>query len=252
MNFYQDLASDYDLMTRLEERLDQETEVIKAWASKYDLRSAIDAGCGTGIYTMALARLGVETTGADLSPEMIAQAEQNAKAHGVKARFVTCPLQELDKHIGKKADAVFCLGNSLPHLLSIAELKKTLAAFSRVLPENGLLVIQLLNYDKVLVKKERLVGIHRKGNKEFIRFYDFIAPLVRFNVLTINREGSGDTHKFTSTELHPYCRHELTGPLQEAGFGSVETFGDLKSAPFNKSESPNLVVIARKENNGLP
>ena len=41
---------------------------------------ALDAGCGPGIFSIVLARLGCRVTGMDLSPEMIEYAGANAKS----------------------------------------------------------------------------------------------------------------------------------------------------------------------------
>jgi 2-polyprenyl-3-methyl-5-hydroxy-6-metoxy-1,4-benzoquinol methylase len=43
----------------------------------------LDAGCGAGQYALAFAELGLEVTGVDLAPDMIARAKQHALARGV-------------------------------------------------------------------------------------------------------------------------------------------------------------------------
>lgn len=48
---------------------------------------ALDAGCGPGIFSIVLARLGCRVTGMDLSPEMIEYAGANAKSRGLEADF---------------------------------------------------------------------------------------------------------------------------------------------------------------------
>ena len=48
---------------------------------------ALDAGCGPGIFSIVLARLGCRVTGMDLSPEMLEHAGANAKSRGLEADF---------------------------------------------------------------------------------------------------------------------------------------------------------------------
>lgn len=48
---------------------------------------ALDAGCGPGIFSIVLARLGCRVTGMDLSPEMLEYAGANAKSRGLEADF---------------------------------------------------------------------------------------------------------------------------------------------------------------------
>lgn len=50
---------------------------------------ALDVGCGAGIFTVWLARQGMEVTGLDLFPEAIAMAEAFARENDVKVELVT-------------------------------------------------------------------------------------------------------------------------------------------------------------------
>ncbi len=48
---------------------------------------ALDAGCGPGIFSIVLARLGCDVTGMDLSPEMLEHARENAASRGCRVDF---------------------------------------------------------------------------------------------------------------------------------------------------------------------
>lgn len=47
----------------------------------------LDPGCGTGEHTIMLAARGHEVLGVDFSPNAVAQADANARRHGVDVRF---------------------------------------------------------------------------------------------------------------------------------------------------------------------
>jgi len=55
----------------------------------------LDVGCGAGEHTIYLTRLGHNVVGVDLSPSAVAQAEANAAAQGVTARFEVSSALEL-------------------------------------------------------------------------------------------------------------------------------------------------------------
>jgi 2-polyprenyl-3-methyl-5-hydroxy-6-metoxy-1,4-benzoquinol methylase len=242
--FYRVLADHYDEMTRFQDRLEREHEVLSEWVEKYGIESAVDVGCGTGLHSILLARMGVSTIGTDLSLEMLKKAGQNAVREEVEVEWMLTPMENLGQDLDGQWDAVFCLGNSLPHLLSDSALRRTLKGFKEHLKPDGVCIIQLLNYKKILAQKKRIVGIHRVGEIEFVRFYDFLDETIRFNILTIDWSDGGNQHSLASTELYPYDNSYLTGVMRELGFGKLSLFGDMKFRPFNEEESPNLVVAA--------
>lgn len=67
---------------------------------------ALDLGCGSGMMSILLAQAGCEVTGVDFSGEMLAQARDNARAHGVGS-WVT--LVQSDVHALPFGDGEFDL-----------------------------------------------------------------------------------------------------------------------------------------------
>ena len=69
---------------------------------------------------------------------MVEQARLNAQEAGVQVRFEIAGFGELAHTFGAASfDALLCLGNSLPHLLSRNDLDKTLADFAATLKPGG-------------------------------------------------------------------------------------------------------------------
>jgi SAM-dependent methyltransferase len=69
--------------------------------------SILDVGCGTGRHSIELAKRGYAVTGLDLSAEMLAQAEQGAKAAGVQVNWIRSDAARFSP--AEKYDAVICL-----------------------------------------------------------------------------------------------------------------------------------------------
>jgi SAM-dependent methyltransferase len=57
--------------------------------------AVLDVGCGTGVVALTLARGGARVTGADLTPELVARAEQNATLMRLEANFVEADVEAL-------------------------------------------------------------------------------------------------------------------------------------------------------------
>jgi hypothetical protein len=153
-------------------------------------------------------------------------------------------------------DALLCLGNSLPHLLTPQALNQALADFAACLRPGGLLLVQNRNFDAVLAQRERWIEpqAYREGDTTtqgaewlFLRFYDFEPDgLIAFNIVTLHRETGGTwQQRVTTTHLRPLCQAELAHALQEAGFQELKFFGSMAGEPFDPASSGNLVLTAR-------
>ena len=96
---------------------------------KYGLMKVLDAGCGTGFHSILLAKLGLDVTGIDSSSEMLKKAKETTLEHNVNVRFHQSTLQDVSLCMDERFDAVFCMGNSLPHLLTEGEAVLSLKNF---------------------------------------------------------------------------------------------------------------------------
>jgi ubiquinone/menaquinone biosynthesis C-methylase UbiE len=99
----------------------------------------LDAACGTGRYTVPLAERGVDVTGCDFSPEMLAIARRRLPA----VEFVEADLSDPLPFADAGFDAVLC-GQALKHLPS---LYAPMREFARVLRPGARLVFSVTHPD---------------------------------------------------------------------------------------------------------
>ena len=210
---YEAFSQNYDRFVNWQSRLAYEMGFIEqclrdAAEEARLLPRVLDSACGTGWHAIALAKRGYPIAGADLSSGMIEQARANADQAGVKVPFKVAGFGELAAAYSSSAlipfDALLCLGNSLPHLLSKADLNHSLQDFAACLRPGGLLLIQNRNFDAVLASRERWMApqSHREGDTEwiFLRFYDYLPDgLIQFNVITLRRGANADWQQETAS-----------------------------------------------------
>ncbi len=246
---YDALAADYDYFVNWEGRLSHELPFLDSLFESHSVQSLLDAACGTGHHAIALARRGYEAVGADLSAAMIEQARQNAAVQGVEVRFEVAGLGE-SRSLGTIFDAVICLGNSLPHLLSPSAVAQALADFAAVLRPEGLLVIQNRNFDRVWAERERFMPPQwfQAGGQEwlFLRFYDFAPETVTFNMIRLRRTGESWAQDVESTELRPIFRDDLATALEAASFRDLTFYGSFDGSAFEPKQSGDLIAVARR------
>ncbi len=251
---YDEISSTYDHFVNWKNRLAFEMPFLEAQLARVQTGShplrVLDAACGTAMHAIELARRGYSTAGADISAGMIAQARANADAAGVQVNLAQAGFGALRAAFGAQPfDGILCLGNSLPHLLSLADLEAALADFAASLKPGGLLLIQNRNFDAVLNKQDRFMDpqSYRAGDEEqiFLRFYDFRPDgLLDFHMLTLLRAAEGWKQQVTSSQLYPLRREELEQALLRVGFRDVTMYSGLNGSAFDENTSPNTVAAA--------
>jgi len=79
----------------IRDQIDQHWQCDECSRAPLDGKTALDVGCGAGLLTEPLARLGAKVTGIDASPEVIAVARDHAKAIGLEVDYRVGEVEEL-------------------------------------------------------------------------------------------------------------------------------------------------------------
>ena len=244
--FYDNIASDYDTMTDFENRLGREAAVFRPIIDRFAIQTALDAGAGTGFHSLVLSKLGVNVTAVDISAEMIRKLKENSEKFRLPADAVESDFENLTGHISATFDAVFCLGNSLVHVLTEDALLKSISNFHSLLKPGGVLVIQILNYDRIMKERERVQSIRKAGKTTFIRFYDYCENRLFFNILTVKETDGKTDHTINTVELRPLLKEQTSIYLERVGFISTEHYGSLRFESYDQNKSSNLVMVVIK------
>ena len=113
-------------------------------------RSALDVGCGAGLLTEPLARLGARATGIDAAPENIGAARAHAAASGLEVEYLTGGIESL---AGRRFDLVVSM-EVVEHVADTAAFAQGLAG---ALAEGGLLILSTPN--RTLLSQLALITI---------------------------------------------------------------------------------------------
>jgi len=253
-DFYDRLARFHDVVSNWPRRLAAEEPFWRRIFERHRVRSILDAACGTGGHVVGLAGWGYDAAGADLSPGMIALASERAAAAGLTLRFVRTGFADLAKHFGQEFDALLCVGNSLPHVLTDEDLAASLAGMRGVLRAGGILVIQNLNYDLRWRERPRFFPLNSgfAGGREALvwRLADYCdadPPSILFHIALFEKKDDGTwTVEVQSTWQRPYFRSMLEAALGAARFEIEDTFGSFGGATFDPESSKDLIMVARR------
>jgi len=250
-SFYNCLAPAYDRMTDFPSRVRHAGRLVETLVRRFGPTPAtgIDLGCGTGAFACALAAAGFRAAGLDIAEDMLIQARRNALSLGLDVRFECGALEALPQPFEPgSAGLVLCLGNTLPHLLSPETLRRALTGLGNLLAPTGAAVVQILNYDRILARQERIVSVDRDDEATFVRFYDFLPDgLVRFNLLRTTWQGrQGRPEALISVLLRPYRRAELEEAAGLAGLELALCAGDAALSAYDAASAETILLVLRR------
>ena len=153
-------------------------------------RRALDVGCGAGLLTEPLARMGAAATGLDAAPENIAAATLHAEGQGLAIDYRPGSVETLGE--GESFDLV-CSMEVVEHVTDPAAF---VAGLARALAPGGLMLLSTPNR----------------------------TALSRLALITVG-EGTGQIPKGTHDWQKFLTPDELEALLQQAGLRVIETRG---------------------------
>jgi 2-polyprenyl-6-hydroxyphenyl methylase / 3-demethylubiquinone-9 3-methyltransferase len=153
----------------IRDRIDQHWQGDECSRAPLDGKSALDVGCGAGLLTEPLARLGATVTGIDASPEVIAVAREHAATMGLDIDYRAGDVAELDGQ--------FELISAMEVIEHVADAEVFVAALAKRLAPGGLLIMSTPN--ATALSRLLVIGVAEglgripRGTHDFDRF---IAP----------------------------------------------------------------------------
>ncbi|WP_010245491.1 class I SAM-dependent methyltransferase [Acetivibrio cellulolyticus] len=245
MSFYDEIGKYYDKIFPAGE---EQLGFIEDAAGRKSVR-ILDVACGSGTYSIELAKRGYKITAVDLEAEMIRKVREKADNEKVDIEAFVCSMTELEGKLSQKYSVLFCIGNSIVHLSSLEEIEGALKQMYSLIESDGAVIIQIMNYDRIirLGLKELPPIMDQEAGIEFIREYDYQSGrnVINFNTKLVVKDGN-DTRTLKNTvELLPVQSDELIVLLRKAGFKRYECYGDFKCTPY-KEDSYMFVLKAFK------
>jgi len=199
----------------------------------------LDAPCGFGRHTLALARRGFRVTGVDVSGTELDRARERARAARVAPTLVQQDLRDLE--FAGEFDLALNLFSSIGYF-SEDEDQLLLERFCTALRPGGVLVLDTRNRDHF---------VRHLADEETYRLPDGTTVRIQ-NTLDLRtsrvhaRWWLEDGHRsLGESEIRLYSAHELYRRLRPERWSAVELFGGLDGRPF-ELDSPRLVLVVTK------
>ena len=205
----------------------------------------LELGCGTGRVTIPLARQGIDMTGLDIVPGMLAQAR--SKAGDLPIQWVEGDVRNF--HLGRQFSFICAPGCVFEHLLERVDQEAMLACVHEHLAPEGLFVIAT-RFPRpemmVTVEEEQDWFSYQDDNGREIRVAgtDHYDPIRQIRHETAYRRWYDAAGKEITSRARLVLRfifpQEMEALLHYNGFTVLHRWGEWHSSPLT-SESPLVI-----------
>lgn len=203
----------------------------------------LDLGCGTGALLESLRGAGLEGYGIDVSPGMVAVAEQRLGPGVVRVGR----LQDLDER--EAYDALLSLSFPFNYCADVPEARETLAGFHRALRPGGLLLLQVAHAANA---PDRLLEDWEPGpaGERDVQFLcRFLA--VSGDVGDVPSVRAQYVYSCRSLNELLYEEHVLNiadvnlvaGLLRDAGFSEIRIYDNCRREPLLNALAPYVLGV---------
>ena len=210
----------------------------------------LELACGSGRFTIPLAKEGVNITGVDISEEMLALAKLKASKDEVNIHFLQGDMRSFA--LGEKFKLIFIPAQSLSHLHTREEVEDCFSCVRQHLADEGRFLIELFNSSVRMLARESdcrsSVGQYedpKAGSQVFVTEevrYDAASQVN--HVLWLFRDEGTKKETVLSFKMRQFFPQEIDALLCYNSFLIEHKYGNYNEERFY-SEAPKQLVICR-------
>ena len=249
MNSYGFLAESYDQLTTDVDYPGLADYLQRHFArAKLPVHTVLDLACGTGSLTRELARRGYETSGADLSEEMLAVAQEKAAGLGggvIPPLFLHQSMDRLDLY--GTIDACVCCLDSVNYVTRPERLRRAFQRVHLFLMPGGIFVFDIDTPEKLRAMDGQIFLDETEGT--FCVWRGEWSQRRRMCTFAMDIFRRDEGHWLRGQELHEeyaYTPEELEEYLRQAGFREIRQYGD-RTLRRPKAGAQRIFFAARKD-----
>jgi SAM-dependent methyltransferase len=200
--------------------------------------TVLDLASGPGRHAIAFAERGFAVTAVDLSPTLLAFAQEEAEAAGVAIDLARYDMREIP--FVDRFDLAVQLFTSFGYFESQEEDELVLRRVRRALREGGYYALDIINESSL----RRTLVPRSTREVDGITVVEERRIENRRVIKEISIDGHGHAlHYHESVRL--YSPDEIDGMLRRSGFEPVRWFGGYRGEPFDPERSQRMLVISR-------
>lgn len=150
-------------------------------------KQALDLGCGHGLQTIPLANRGFTVTGIDTCALLLETLEANISDLPIKV--IQANLLSFPDHIRSAVDVIVCMGDTITHLDSIADVEALVSSVSKSLAADGVFCVSFRDYTQTeLTGTSRFIPVRSDDSRIHTCFLEYDSTVIHVHDLLHTRE----------------------------------------------------------------
>lgn len=199
---------------------------------------ALDLGAGNGIQSIPLAEVGYTVTAVDFCDRLLQELSEDAVAAHLPVHTHCADIRHIASLIEVQAhrySLVLCMGDTLTHLETDAEVAQFLGDAARLLAPGGALLLGFRDYSVPLQGNARFIPVRSEQDRIFTCFLEYEAARVTVHDIV---QTHGPDGWRTSISAYPKIRlapHSIRAALESCGLHVV----------FERASAGSITMLAR-------
>lgn len=241
------LTQEHDAASRRFEKIDQHISWINEEVLSDQCTKILDLGCGPGLYSNRLARMGNKCIGIDYSPASIEYAREQAKKDNLDCTYLHQDIRKADYGAGFGL-AMLIYGEF--NVFSPADIRPILKKANAALVSDGLLLLEPHKFSVIKDMAGTLWYSAKDGlfsNVAYICLKESIWDEESKTTTTRYFVVDASTREVTryAQSFQAYTDEEYRSALEECGFGNIKFFPSLTGVE-DESQRSLFAVVAQK------
>lgn len=243
MNFYQSITKYYQDIFPLNPA---QIKFIESVNNKEKQETKIlDIGCAIGDLSIELSKHFQHITAIDLDEEMIAKAKSRTTDISNLQVQKGNMLKLQTDFATNNFDLISCFGNTLVHLSSEEDVLLFFQQAHKTLNTNGKLLVQIINYDRIIDQKMDHLPTIENDNIRFVRNYHYQKDTNKVDFETILTCKNSSEEIRNCISLLALRKDKIEHFLKASGFRSIQFYGNFKKEDLQGNSIP-LIFEATK------
>ena len=238
-DYYDLLMEDVDYGTKADYFL----ELLKRHG--HEAGVTLDLACGTGSFIIELKKRNIDVFGADMSEDMLAQAQMKLQESGLHVMLIHSSMQELE--LPEKIDTCVCTLDSINHIVSKTELVRAFSNISKYLTDNGLFVFDV----NTVFKHREILGDNcfiLETDSVFCAWQNDYSPDTNEVLITLDFfEPDEDVYVRSSEQFseRAYTHKEMEDMLTSSDLEVIAIYDDMSFEKPKENSQREIYVVMK-------